>query len=79
MGGFRRLDAAVADRISDERLRRVFGFQSMYAGVAPQRALAMYAMITYLDTVAGVWGVEGGVRAIADALARLVSTTMGPP
>ena len=70
LGGFRRLDSAVASRLSDERLRRVFGFQSLYAGVTPQRALAMYAMIAYLDTVAGVWGVEGGIRSIADALAR---------
>ncbi len=52
-GGFRGLDRVVAGFLSDERLRRVFTFQSLYAGVSPQRALALYAVIAYMDTVAG--------------------------
>ena len=39
----------------DERLRRIFSFQSMYAGLAPYEALALYAVITYMDTVNGVF------------------------
>jgi phytoene desaturase len=74
LGAFQRLDQAVGSYLTDPRLRRVFSFQSLYAGVAPQRALALYAVITYLDTVAGVWGVEGGASAIADSLARLLTT-----
>jgi phytoene desaturase len=69
IGGFRRW-ARVVDRfITDERLKRVFTFQSLYAGVAPGHALAVYAVIAYMDTVAGVFFPRGGMRALPDALA----------
>ena len=68
--GLRRLDQAVASFIEEPRLQRVFSFQSLYAGVAPQEALSIYAVITYMDTIAGVYEVRGGVSSIADALAR---------
>lgn len=54
IGGFRRWDTMVKRHVSDPRLRRIFTFQSLYAGVAPQHALAVYAVIAYMDTVAGV-------------------------
>jgi phytoene desaturase len=69
LGGFRRWDTMVKRHISDPRLRRVFTFQSLYAGVAPQHALAVYAVIAYMDTVSGVFFPRGGVRALPDALA----------
>ncbi|MCV7379449.1 phytoene dehydrogenase [Mycobacterium alsense] len=69
IGGFRRWDTMVKRYLSDPRLRRVFTFQSLYAGVAPQHALAVYAVIAYMDTVAGVFFPSGGVRALPDALA----------
>jgi len=69
LGGFRRWDTMVKRHISDPRLRRVFTFQSLYAGVAPRHALAVYAVIAYMDTVAGVFFPRGGVRALPDALA----------
>ncbi|HZQ32219.1 MAG TPA: phytoene desaturase family protein [Mycobacterium sp.] len=68
-GGFRRWDAMVRRFITDERLLRVFTFQALYAGVPPQRALALYAVIAYMDTVAGVYFPRGGMRALPDALA----------
>ncbi|EGX58510.1 phytoene desaturase [Streptomyces zinciresistens K42] len=73
LGGFGRLDARIGRFLRDERLRRVFSFQSLYAGVAPERALAAYAVIAYMDTVAGVYFPRGGMyalpRAMADAAA----------
>jgi phytoene desaturase len=69
IGGFRRWDRMVRRFISDERLRRVFTFQALYAGVPPQRALAVYAVIAYMDTVSGVYFPRGGMRALPDALA----------
>ena len=68
-GGFRRLSAKVAQFLHDPRTQRVFSFQSLYAGVPPHRALALYAVIAYLDTVAGVYFPRGGMHAIATALA----------
>lgn len=69
IGGFRRWETMVKRYISDPRLRRVFTFQALYAGVAPQDALAVYAVIAYMDTVSGVFFPRGGVRALPDALA----------
>jgi phytoene desaturase len=70
IGGFRKWDTMVNRFISDPRLRRVFTFQSLYAGVAPQNALAAYAVIAYMDTIAGVYFPRGGMRALPDALAQ---------
>jgi phytoene desaturase len=54
LGGFRRLAKVVRSYFDDERLQRIFTFQSMYAGLAPYEALAIYAVITYMDSVNGV-------------------------
>jgi phytoene desaturase len=69
IGGFRRWDRMVQRFITDERLRRIFTFQALYAGVPPQQALAVYAVIAYMDTIAGVYFPRGGMRALPDALA----------
>jgi phytoene desaturase len=84
LGGFGRLDAAVRRFFHDDRLVRMFSFQSMYAGLAPERALALYAVITYMDTVSGVFHPEGGMHAIPTAMARAatdagVRFTFGAP
>lgn len=73
IGGFRRWNTMVGRHITDERLKRVFTFQALYAGVPPQRALAVYAVIAYMDTVSGVYFPRGGVRALPDAMAAAAS------
>ncbi len=55
VGGFRRLSGKVSQFLDDPRTQRVFSFQSLYAGVPPHRAAALYAVIAYMDTVAGVY------------------------
>ena len=70
LGGFGRLGPAVRRRFQDERLRRLFTFQAMYAGLPPSDALALYAVITYMDCIEGVWFPEGGMAAVPHALAR---------
>ncbi|MGV4886591.1 phytoene desaturase [Streptomyces viridosporus] len=69
LGGFGRLDARIGRFLRDERLRRVFSFQALYAGVPPARALAAYAVIAYMDTVAGVYFPRGGMHALPRAMA----------
>lgn len=69
MGGFRRLASKVGSFFDDDRLRRMFTFQAMYAGRSPYDALAMYAVIAYMDCVAGVWFPVGGMHAVPAALA----------
>jgi phytoene desaturase len=72
LGGFRRLGPKVASFFSDERLQRAFSFQALYAGVAPAQALALYGVITYMDTVAGVYTAAGGIHTVAAGLSRAV-------
>ncbi len=69
LGGFRRWEKVIGNFLSDERLLRVFTFQALYAGVPPQSALAVYAVIAYMDTIAGVYFPRGGMRALPDAMA----------
>ncbi|GAB3622669.1 phytoene desaturase family protein [Mariniluteicoccus endophyticus] len=78
MGGFGRLGPEIRRRFRDERLHRLFSFQAMYAGLAPDDALAIYAVITYMDSIEGVWFPEptgddpvgAGMHAIPAAMAR---------
>ncbi|MFD3513004.1 phytoene desaturase family protein [Streptomyces sp. NPDC058657] len=69
LGGFGRMDKQIGRFIKDERLRRIFTFQALYAGVPPARALAAYAVIAYMDTVAGVHFPRGGMHALPQAMA----------
>ncbi|MEC3982490.1 phytoene desaturase family protein [Amycolatopsis sp. H20-H5] len=69
LGGFRRLDPKIGSFLQDERLKRVFSFQALYAGESPMHALALYAVISYMDTVGGVYFPRGGMAALPLALA----------
>ncbi len=69
IGGFRRLAPKVETYLSDPRTQRVLSFQSMYAGLSPYDALAIYAVIAYMDSVAGVYFPRGGMHAVPRALA----------
>ncbi|SDC07247.1 phytoene desaturase [Raineyella antarctica] len=66
--GFGRLGPEIRRRFRDDRLHRLFSFQAMYAGLAPDQALALYAVITYMDSVEGVYFPAGGMRAVPQAM-----------
>ncbi len=70
-GGLRRLAPAVQRYLHDPRTQRVYSFQAMYAGVSPYEALAIYAVISYMDSVAGVYVPAGGMHAVPAALAAV--------
>lgn len=72
LGGFGKLGKKVASFFDDERLQRIFSFQSMYAGLAPYEALALYAVITYMDSIQGVYVPKGGMHQMAAGLAAAV-------
>ena len=69
LGGFKRLSPKVNQYLKDPRLQKVYSFQAMYAGVSPQQALAIYAVIAYMDSVNGVFFPKGGMHAVPRALA----------
>ncbi|GLY66253.1 phytoene desaturase family protein [Amycolatopsis taiwanensis] len=69
LGGFDRLDRRIGRFLTDARLRRLFSFQALYAGLDPRRALGAYGVIPYMDTIAGVYYPDGGMGRLPQALA----------
>jgi phytoene desaturase len=69
LGGFRKLTPKVRQFLKDPRTERIYSFQAMYAGVSPYDALAIYAVIAYMDSVAGVFFPKGGMHAVPAAMA----------
>jgi phytoene desaturase len=69
LGGLRKLAPKVGSYLKDPRTQRLFSFQAMYAGLSPYDALAIYAVISYMDSVAGVVFPKGGMHAVPRALA----------
>ncbi|SFK35933.1 phytoene desaturase family protein [Amycolatopsis sacchari] len=69
LGGFGRLGPRIGRFLADDRLRRVFSFQSLYAGLDPRTALAAYGVIPYMDTIAGVYYPLGGMGRVGQVLA----------
>jgi phytoene desaturase len=69
IGGFRRLAPKVEQYLRDPRTQRLYSFQAMYAGLSPYDALALYAVIAYMDSVAGVFFPAGGMAAVPEAMA----------
>lgn len=73
LGGFGRLGHKLESFFEDERLRRVFGFQSMHSGVASDDALAIHAIFTYMGSIGGAYAPRGGMQAIAAGLAAALT------
>lgn len=69
IGGFRKLAPKVREYLKDPRTERIYSFQAMYAGLSPYDALAIYAVIAYMDSVAGVFFPKGGMHAVPAAMA----------
>lgn len=55
----------------DERLRLAFTFQTMYLGISPLDAPAIYALLPYTELVEGIWYPRGGIYRLIEAMRRL--------
>ena len=71
IGGFRKLAPKVRQYMTDPRTERIYSFQAMYAGLSPYDALAIYAVIAYMDSVAGVFFPRGGTGALVRGMVKL--------
>jgi len=69
IGGFRKLAPKVREYLKDPRTERIYSFQAMYAGLSPYDALAIYAVIAYMDSVAGVFFPRGGMHSVPKGMA----------
>ncbi len=66
-----RLYSRVSRHFSDERLRMMFSFQSMYLGISPFEAPSVYSVVTYMESGEGIWFPMGGLHAVPRALEKL--------
>ncbi len=49
-----------------DKLRKAFSFHSMFLGLSPFDAPAMYSLITYADLALGMWFPKGGIYSIIE-------------
>jgi phytoene desaturase len=64
-------------RVKDERLRMALSFHPLFIGGDPMHVTSMYALVSHLEKEYGVHYAIGGVQAIADAMAGVVSDQGG--
>lgn len=55
----------------NDKLTKAFSFHSMFLGLSPFDALAMYSLITYADLALGMWFPMGGIYSIIEDLLAL--------
>jgi phytoene desaturase len=55
----------------NDKLTKAFSFHSMFLGLSPFEALAMYSLITYADLALGMWYPRGGIYSIIEDMLRL--------
>jgi phytoene desaturase len=66
----------VSSFFESDKLRKAFTFHSMFLGLSPFEAPAMYCMITYADFVGGMHYPAGGIYALVEDMVSL-ATEMG--
>lgn len=71
---YRTLYAVISEMISDPRLRVALTFQTMYLGLSPFEAPALFGLLPYTELVDGVWYVRGGLASVSEALASLATS-----
>lgn len=75
-GAYRNLYGQVESFFNhNDKLTKAFSFHSMFLGLSPFEALAMYSLITYADLVYGMWFIKGGIYSIVEDMVKLLSET----
>lgn len=75
--GLSKLYKFVSSYFQDEHLRQLFSFQSMYLGVSPFDAPAIYSVVSYMETGLGIWYPKGGMYSLSQGLEKLVKDLGG--
>lgn len=65
------LQTLVGRFFKDERLRQALSFQSLYLGLSPYNALAIYSLLPYAEIGGGIFYPRGGMHQLPLALERL--------
>ncbi len=68
---YQRLYDQVGQFFRTDKLRKAFSFHSMFLGLSPIDALAMYSLITYADLVEGMTFPMGGIYSVIEDMVKL--------
>jgi phytoene desaturase len=71
VGAHRKLFGQVSEAFKDPRLQQVMSFQTMYLGVSPYEAPAVFSLLPYTELSHGIWYPMGGMGAIPRALEKV--------
>ena len=71
VGALSKLWSHVSKYFADDRLRQALSFQTMYLGVSPYDAPAVFALLPYTEAIHGIWFPRGGMHAVPLALAEV--------
>ena len=58
----------------NDKLTKAFSFHSMFLGLSPFHALAMYSLITYADLALGMWFPMGGIYSLVEDMLKLAES-----
>jgi phytoene desaturase len=61
----------VSGYFDSDKLRKAFSFHSMFLGLSPFEAPAMYSLITYADLGLGMWYPRGGLYRLVEDMVEL--------
>jgi phytoene desaturase len=71
VGAHQKLHAQVSRAFQDPHLREAMSFQTMYLGLSPYEAPAVFSLLPYTELAVGIWYPMGGMGEIAYALDRV--------
>jgi phytoene desaturase len=67
----KKMYSEVSRFFQDDRLRAALTFQTMYLGISPYEAPAVYGLLPFTELAVGIWFPKGGMYAIPRALEKL--------
>jgi phytoene desaturase len=70
-GAYQNLYRQVAGYFQSDKLRKAFSFHSLFLGLSPFDAPAMYGLITYADLARGMYYPRGGIYRIVEDLVAI--------
>ncbi|MDP1821620.1 MAG: phytoene desaturase family protein [Archangium sp.] len=71
VGALRKLWPHVSRFFSDERLKQALSFQTMYLGISPWEAPAVFSLLPYTEAAHGIWFPAGGLHDVPLALEKV--------
>lgn len=71
VGALKKLWPHVSSFFRDARLRQALSFQTMYLGLSPWDAPAVFSLLPFTEATHGIWFPEGGLHAVPLALEKV--------